>query len=491
MTRTSEPLIDCKVYTPESLADAMVAALAGDNRKTWLEPSCGNGIFIRSLQLRGLPSNRITGLDLDEDKSLVDKYGNVKRGVDFLEWSLNTRKRFDCIVGNPPYIAIRKLQDPLRSSAASVRDLNHQTIGYRANTWYAFLLRSVFLLKEGGSMSFVLPAAYEYANYSRSLSAELVRMFGRVDIIRSRRPLFSNVSDGVVVLVCKDKGSGGKLYRRHLVDNLDSTVNCLSTLDATSASGYRSNPYKSSVKRKRRLHLQLSELMNVRLGGVTGDAHYFILTESERKNYKLPLSSVRPVLSKSRQIQFASIGEAQLHEMTTSGQRVWLFCPEGKIVNNKFVQRYLQLKVESGGCLRDSYKIRNRDPWYFTPVPEIVDCFISGMSGSGTSICINDVPRLSATNTLYVGQFILPMLRRQKFAWALSMLTTSVCKQIEQSYRVYPDGLRKLEPSQIKSLDLPIPPSIPNAVSLYRLAWKCRMDGDIQGSREIADSAIA
>src|SRR5262249_22776395 len=102
-------LASCKVYTPRKLAEAMGAAVAGVAKCRWLEPGRGQGAFLRAMNSLGISRSGIHGIELELDVSESDTHGTVLRGVDFLSWASNQECRFDCIVGNPPYVAIREL----------------------------------------------------------------------------------------------------------------------------------------------------------------------------------------------------------------------------------------------------------------------------------------------------------------------------------------------------------------------------------------------
>ena len=208
----------------------MVAAIAGDHHVKWLEPGCGNGVFLRSLHAMGVPSSMVHAIDLDRSVSENDLLATVVRGVDYLHWAQHQEVKFDCIVGNPPYTAIRALPESLQSSAAQVLDHKGRPLGRRSNTWYAFLQSSLRLIKEGGNLAFVLPASCEFADYCKSGREHIIQMFERVDLVRSERPLFSEVQDGVAILVCRNRRDGRAGYRRHEVLDMQAAIERLQCL---------------------------------------------------------------------------------------------------------------------------------------------------------------------------------------------------------------------------------------------------------------------
>lgn len=463
----------------------MVNALLRSEGKKWLEPSFGRGVFLDALHARQVQSNRIFAVDLDQTPSESDRFAHVLRGIDFLNWAAQTKHRFDCIVGNPPFIAIRALSTDLCRAAASVLDHDGKPIGKRANTWYAFLQASIRLLAPGGSLAFLLPAAAEYADYCRSAREAATSVFQRVDLVRSRSPLFSDVEEGAIVLVCRGKGHRPGEFRRHEVADLDQTIARLSSLDQRKARRCPNRPtnYGAGLTR-------LGDVMRIRLGGVTGDARFFVLTDSERKQRGLPRRCVRPILCRAQDLYRPAITPAYIQSLIRDNAPVWLFSPCEADLSHPAVRNYLELSEDNGGCRRRAYKVRCREPWYRTPLPPTPHAFLSGMSQFGVSMCFNEAGELNATNTLYVVQFRQEHTRSEQYAWALSLLTSGVFKQLRRATRIYAGGLKKIEPGQLTGILLPTPPQLRNAISLYRRAISLLVDGDASASRELADDAI-
>ena len=110
----------CVVYTPTALADAMALALDPGSGDRFLEPCIGNGSLVGALSRQGIASGMIRALDLDRTSRPSDRHASVIRGVDFLEWSVNTAERFDKVIANPPYLALNRLSKSLQRNALRV-----------------------------------------------------------------------------------------------------------------------------------------------------------------------------------------------------------------------------------------------------------------------------------------------------------------------------------------------------------------------------------
>lgn len=86
-----------RYYTPDPLAEALVAVLGWCAPATVLEPSVGGGAFARAVR-RQWPQAELTGVDLDAGAPGLDLVDRASVS-DFLD----TRGRWDLVVGNPPF----------------------------------------------------------------------------------------------------------------------------------------------------------------------------------------------------------------------------------------------------------------------------------------------------------------------------------------------------------------------------------------------------
>jgi adenine-specific DNA-methyltransferase len=469
-----------KVYTPYALARAVVEALRDHPNAKWLEPSHGEGVFLKALADVGVERGRIRAIDLDKRDAENDQFGFVSRGVDFLDWAGNTRERFDRIVGNPPYLAIRNLPPGMRERAASIQDLSGSFIGAASNVWYAFVVRAVNLLREGGALAFVLPSAAEYADYSRPMRESIRQKFSELEVFRCKRPLFDSVQEGTVVAIARGYKECGFRFARKLYATPERLISGLTN----SRTSLAECPTASVSQRDKTI--LFSKIGKIRLGGVTGDAKYFVLTEKERQALKLPVASCKRVLTRARHLCSSVVSDNSWDRLRCAGERVWLFHPRMKDLENRYVSKYLL----EGECNRSGFKVRSREPWYSTPLPSEVHGFMSGMSRFGPWICINQSMRLNATNTLYVITFDASIEANLRFAYALALLTSAVQKQLRKAERRYADGLRKFEPGAIARLALPVPPETRQYADAYSTAVDAMLCGERLRATAIADGAF-
>lgn len=143
------------VFTPPDLAQYMVS-LISKKKQTILEPSCGEGSIIKFL-----PSyHTITGIDID--KEYINKcsinFPNVHCiNSDFIDYK--TDIKFDCVIGNPPYIKIQNI--PI-STVTKMRNEYPNYLQGNTNLYAYFLLKCFDLLKDNGYLIFLIPNSIFY-----------------------------------------------------------------------------------------------------------------------------------------------------------------------------------------------------------------------------------------------------------------------------------------------------------------------------------------
>jgi adenine-specific DNA-methyltransferase len=482
---------DCKVFTPAALADAMAAALRNRPGDRWLEPCVGGGAFVVALSKCGVFPNQITAVDLDQHNGVADLCGSYHYGVDFLAWSLGTTERFDRVIGNPPYLPLHRVPKQVRRAALRVPRLGGGYVPPKANCWYAFLCASLRLLRRGGGLCLVLPSAWEYADYAVDLRQRLPGLFARCEVFRSETSFFNKVLDGCVVLVADGFGQPNTVLRRYDFPSLEGVIGQLRLPNRVSLTVTGTlPPAPKPISLQDHGLIRFGDIARVRIGAVTGDAGYFLLTEPERTKSELPLSHVRPVLTRARHLFASSIDRDHWNSLRDAGERVWLFWPPARPGRRpKAVAAYLRAGKVAGCQLRQ--KVRARTPWFRTLIPPQADGFMSGMTTAGPWLSLNRMKGLTATNTLYTVHFRERLTLCNKAAWALALLSLTAAAQYAQIGRRYSDGLLKFEPKDVMSLMIPTPVNTGvDAIAVYQSVIDKLLHGDVICARSMAETFV-
>lgn len=485
-TELAETLRSCRVYTSATIAEAMVASVNPATADTWLDPCVGEGAFVKAMLRARVPARKIEGIDLLDSNFVPSEGVTLHTGVDFIEWAATCDKRYSRIVANPPYLSIHRLPSHLRERALAVPVVRSTCVPRTSNYWLAFLAQSLKLLEPGGNLCFVLPASWEYADYAADIREFLPTRFASFDVHRSLTPLFPQVQEGSVVIVGRgyqQQQRTSRYFEHNSAAELSRGLVQLNGAPKTRATALRSTQLKSES------HLvPLGSVLDVRIGAVTGDASYFLLTETRRRELALPAASVRPILTHARHLTAAVITKADWKRLRASGERVWLFRPRAGLMKHKAIRSYLRLDLDEGGCNRNAHKVSRREPWHRVPLPSWPDGFMSGMSRTGPWIALNSMRDLTASNTLYCVHFSKAASDAEKAAWSLSLLTTTARNQLAPLGRRYPDGLLKFEPGDLAEVLVPRPPSFAGARRVYRRAVGRLLAGAVTEAQALADT---
>ncbi|HEY3383761.1 MAG TPA: hypothetical protein VGK32_18515 [Vicinamibacterales bacterium] len=232
---------------------------------------------------------------------------------------------------------------------------------------------------------------------------------------------------------------------------------------------------------------RVRDVMTIRLGAVTGDASYFLLTENEREAREIPKGALVPVVCRAHHLTSGKVSEEDWNLLRDAGEKAWLFRPTTSDSHLPAVKAYLGLRRNNGGCNRSAYKVRSREPWYQTPMPDVVDAFISGMSSWGPWLVFREMPGLSATNTLYVVRFAGAFSMDERAAWAMWLLTTDARRLLAERGRRYADGLVKFEPGDVANMPIRRPSQTHGAYAAYQRAVRLLTAGEGLRSQAIAD----
>lgn len=450
----------CHVYTPADLAAAVVKAIGDSLGASWLEPCIGDGAFLRALHAAGVTKNRVRGFDLVDLSSPNDHFGVVSRSTEFLAWSRRSTNTFDRIVANPPYARLVRCSKAIRNEARMLGRETAFAIPGSSNLWYAFLVASIQRLNVGARIGFILPASFEYANYCAILRERLPSLFSRVVVLRSSKSLFDEppVEGGAIVLLGygfgekpAEKDAVTMTYRR--VEGTGQMIEALSSLSTSRQFAIakpvgRSSAVASSVINGTKS--SLGTVAEIRIGAVTGDSNFFLLSDERRRALHLPTASCLRVVSKRRHLHIAGglVDGVTWSRLREIGERVWLFRPPEKVVENRHIAAYMKRTPEEGGCRRSAFKVANREKWFVVPVPRKVHALISPSMGTVPSVALV-TGSVNATNALYTVRFLKRLTINQQAGVLLSLFLPEAIDCIERSIRHYIGGLKKLEPGDL------------------------------------------
>jgi len=193
-------------FTPSLVAHYMVWLSSVSKNASILEPSSGKGVFLEALSLKGY--HNITAYEIDK---------NVCRNPNVIHASFvtaNINQKFDLIIGNPPYIRWKNLEDELKEELRS-HPLWSRYFNSLCDYSFIFILKSIELLKEGGELIFITPEYWLNTKHSLGLRNYMVNHGYFEQIIHfNETPIFEQATVSTIIFkFIKSKKNSNKPIR--------------------------------------------------------------------------------------------------------------------------------------------------------------------------------------------------------------------------------------------------------------------------------------
>jgi adenine-specific DNA-methyltransferase len=372
-------------YTPEKLAYFIYSHIKIHyNHKSSvsiLEPSCGDGVFLkiidkltRSRELF-IDAIEISSDALNKAKEIVFQNENLKTrflNCDFLHKTI--KKKYDLIIGNPPYISKKRLTKKQKNRCRQI----HKKAGLREkcppNIWTSFVLKSSELLAKNGILAFVLPAELLQVKYADEIQKYLYENFQKIEIITFKELLFDGIGQDTVILIAyKTSRTKGLFFAD--TKNLDTLTKGLSfgKNDLIMEEGLK---WTAGILAEAEINLLIQSIKQLKPishyssscpGVVTAANDYFIIDEQTIKKYRLD-KYVLPIIRKGQYVRkWAEIDSDLFDEMIIKKYPCYLVNLGEKTSqeHSRLVSEYIELG--EGRNIHERYKCRLRDPWYKIP----------------------------------------------------------------------------------------------------------------------------
>lgn len=195
-------------FTISLIANFMVSLISHAKDSRVLEPSCGKGVFLDSLQ-----EQHFTDLSAYEiDSTLKSKHDFIKYRS-FL--SVPTSEKYDVVIGNPPYIRWKNIEPELKV------ELEHNLLWNKyfnslCDYLFIFILKSIEHLKEGGELIFICTEYWLNTTHSATLRNYMCQNGYFTEIYHFKEaPLFEKVTASFIIfkyIKGKKKSEAIKFY---------------------------------------------------------------------------------------------------------------------------------------------------------------------------------------------------------------------------------------------------------------------------------------
>lgn len=261
-------------------------------------------------------------------------------------------------------------------------------------------------------MAFVVPAEIGHAPYAAPVLEYMTRRFEHVQVIPVRDKLFPELSEDCWLLYAE--GFGGRTCTIRFTP-LERFSLCARpprgdfavAVDEWKQWNSRLRPFLLSAEARElytiaadsRRTRRLGDVARVGIGYVTGANDFFHLRPSAAERLGIPRRLLHPAVRNGKSLAKGCVDRARVHSWIADDEPVMLLRLSPDTEVSTPVRRYLD--SPAGRDARETYKCRNRDPWYAVPDVTVPDGFLSYMSGDSPKLVGNSA-KCVGTNSVHV-----------------------------------------------------------------------------------------
>ncbi len=489
-------------YTPEPIAEFVLRwGINGSSDFDILEPSCGDGVFLEQLQKQKFQYKSITAVELDEEEAQkADQINLMNKQIiidDFHTYCNNTEKRFDLVVGNPPYIRYQFFDKLQQVEAGDIFIKAGLTYSKLTNAWVSFVVGSSLLLKsKGGKIGFVLPAEILQVSFAKQLRNFLAHFYNKINIISFEKLVFPDIQQEVVLLLCEKNNS-----KEHNIEHIElRDASELQTLDVARLKSpqkkidFKSNKWTfyfleqneidflENIAKHRNIPT-LEKYARVEVGITTGSNDFFTVPLTTVEEYDLQ-EYARPMVGRSVQVNSVIFTREDWEKNKYSKAKAHLLVfPDGKSLNKKNGAVKYIAHGESLG-IHKGYKTGIRDDWFVVPSLKISDALFIRRNNLYPRLIINQAEAYT-TDTMH-RVFVRPNTNIK--AMTASYYNSLSLAFTEVSGRSHGGGVLELMPNEAERILLPY--HIDNAVLLPQIDKLIRNKTEIEEVLKITNQVI-
>lgn len=482
-------------YTPPAIASFILHwGINGGHDADILEPSCGDGVFLECMRDENMLFNTVTAVEyeaVEADKArALGLHDSEVINQDFHCFCLNTDKRFDLVVGNPPFIRYQyydadqqKLADEIFKNASLKR-------AKLTNAWVTFVVGCTQLLRENGKLGFVIPSELLMVKYAQQLRQYLAQTFNKINIISFENLVFEEIQQEIVLLLCEKNGTD-----EHKIEHIEvKDAKGLSSLDPHQLKfpskdiDFHTDKWTCYFLDKKELELldkvkgmtTISSFANVEVGITTGSNDFFTVPQSVVSLYQLE-DYVRPMVGRSVQVNSLCFTKRDWKANVASEAKAHLlvFTPDAKEKGNEGVKAYL----ESGEVadIDKGYKTSIRDQWWVIPSIKLSDALFLRRNNLYPKFVLNEAAAYT-TDTMH-RVFIHEGVDKKAFVASYYNSLSFAFAEIHG--RNFGGGCLELMPSEVEEIFLPY--FVENADTFDKIDTMLRASKNIDEILDITD----
>lgn len=491
-------------YTPPRLAGLLCNWALASVPKRVLEPSYGDGVFLREAEAKLLehgvqsPGRRLFGVELDPDAAGRLRASGMRLPENHL-WNTDLLSltqedlggRFEAIVGNPPYIRHHLLTPELAARGRAGAERLGIGLNGRSDAWVYFCAHLVGFLAPGGRLALVLPGSVLQADYAKPLLEALAREDGEVQLVALGERVFAGAQEQTVLLLLDRSKQSGKPILQRRIANVKGLGEALKRPPRTR--GRKNNALNTAWKLRAKEAAawervcategiaRLGELAKVRIGVVTGANAFFVRTAVDAEELGQRVHSV-PIVPRGGWLSGPRWTAIDQRSVEAKPSRLVLF-PKASSRRSKAVEAEISAGEKAG--LQHRHHCSKREPWYAQADTKAPQMFLPYMASEPPRLVLNEAGA-TCTNAVH------RIWRRVESSIELEALvaaswTTLYRLSAELVGRSYGGGVLKLEPTGATALRLALP--VEQALSLEEIEH-AHATGGVEAAVALADERL-
>ncbi len=454
-------------YTPPAIASFILHwGINGSVNADILEPSCGDGVFLEQIAREHMLFHRITAVEYEateaEKTKAIGLHDSEVINTDFHRFCLDTKQKFNLVVGNPPFIRYQYYDERQQELATEIFAKAGLKRSKLTNAWVTFVVGCSLLLKDNGKMGFVVPSELLQVTYAQQLRKYLAHSFNKINIISFENLVFEEIQQEVVLLLCEKNGTN-----EHLIEHIEvKDADGLRLLDPhrlrlpTKHIDFHTDKWTYYFLDKDELDflnkirssnmLTIGSYADVEVGITTGANGYFTVPQSIVEMYQLQTYAY-PMVGRSVQVNSLSFTTEDWQNNLRHGTKANLLVFPSKVkeYGGDGVKAYIESGEQNG--INKGYKTSIRDDWYVIPSIKVSDALFLRRNNLYPKFVLNEAKayttdtmhRVFINNGVNHKAFVVSYYNSLSFAFA------------EILGRNFGGGVLELMPSEVEGIYLP------------------------------------
>ncbi|MCP9290576.1 class I SAM-dependent methyltransferase [Gracilimonas sediminicola] len=488
-------------YTPEEIASFILKwAMNGSDNYSILEPSCGDGVFLKCLLKDSYQFENITAVEFNpseaEKAAKIELPNKEVINEDFHVFCNETKDKYDLVIGNPPYIRYQYFAEEQQKQAEKIFTKAGLKYSKLTNAWVSFVVGSTLLLKDEGKIAFVVPAELLQVSYAQQLREFLAREYNKINIVSFEKLVFPDIQQEVLLLLCEKNKTD-----KHRIEHLEvKDASSLAKLDVKRLKSpkkkidFENNKWTfyfldqeeidflENVASSKKIP-KIGDYAKVQVGITTGANSYFTVPLDTVQKYDLH-DFAKPMVGRSVQVDSVIFNTVDWNKNREKDVRAHLlvFPPEKQLNGHDGAREYIK-KGESDD-VHTGYKTSIRDDWFVIPSVKLSDALFIRRNHLFPRLIANQA-KAYTTDTMH--RVFLDKKTKIK-PFVASFYNSLSLAFSEISGRSHGGGVLELMPSETESVLLPYDES--HEEFLDKIDSMMRSDASIDSILEFTDKKI-